>query len=52
VGTLHFRTRHRFRGLGLPATFLSRYEHSRIVTYSALAVLVAMAGWVVYLYEL
>jgi hypothetical protein len=46
VGILHFRTRHRFHKLGLPAAFLSRYEHSRVVSYSALAILVATAVWV------
>jgi hypothetical protein len=48
VSVLHLRARHRFRGLGLPATFLSQYGNSRIVTYSALAVPLAMVAWIVY----
>jgi hypothetical protein len=48
VSALHLRARHRFRKLGLPAPFLSQYETSRIITYSALAVLLAMFAWVVY----
>ena len=48
VSVFHLRARHRFRKLALPASFLSQYEHSRIVTYSALAVPLAMLAWVVY----
>jgi len=48
VSVLHLRARHRFRKLGLPTPFLSKYENSRIVSYSALAVLLAMFTWVVY----
>jgi hypothetical protein len=48
VSVLHLRARHRFRKLGLPAAFLSQYEHSRIISYSALGVPLAMFAWVVY----
>jgi len=48
VSVLHLRARHRFRKLGLPTPFLSQYENSRIVTYSALAVLLALFAWFVY----
>jgi hypothetical protein len=48
VCVLHLRARHRFRQLGLPATFLSLYGHSRIVSYSALAVPLGMVAWFVY----
>jgi hypothetical protein len=47
VVVFHFRTRGRFRLLGLPVTFRSAYESSRRVTYSALAVLLALFAWVV-----
>lgn len=49
VSVLHLRARDRFRKLGLPAPFLSQYENSRIVTYSALGVLLALFALVVYL---
>lgn len=48
VTVFHARTRHRFRGLGLPASFLSQYEHSRFVTYSAIGVPLAIVAWVLY----
>jgi hypothetical protein len=48
VSVLHVRTRHRFRKLGLPAAFLSDYETSRIVSYSALAIPLAILAWVIY----
>jgi hypothetical protein len=48
VSVLHLRTSRRFRMLDLPAAFLSQYEHSRIISYSALAVPLAMFAWVVY----
>ena len=48
VSILHLRARRRFRKLGLPARFLSQYETSRIATYSALAILLAMFAWVAY----
>jgi hypothetical protein len=48
VSVLHLRARHQFRKLGLPAAFLSQYEHSRIISYSALGVPLAMFAWVVY----
>jgi hypothetical protein len=35
VAVFHVRTRHRFRELGLSAAFLSQYEQSRWVSYSA-----------------
>jgi sterol desaturase/sphingolipid hydroxylase (fatty acid hydroxylase superfamily) len=48
VTVLHLRARQRFRQLGLPTTFLSQYENSRIVTYSAFAIPLAIFAWVVY----
>jgi sterol desaturase/sphingolipid hydroxylase (fatty acid hydroxylase superfamily) len=48
VSVLHLRTRHRFRKLGFPAAFLSQYEHSRIISYSALGVPLAIFAWVIY----
>ena len=48
VSAFHLRARHRFRTLGLPSAFLSQYEHSRIVTYSSLAVLLAIWAWILY----
>ena len=48
VTVFHVRTRRRFRSSGLPAAFLSAYEHSRIVTYSALVVPLALFAWLVY----
>jgi len=49
VAVFHLRARHRFRGLALPAAFLSQYENSRIVTYSAAGVLLMIGIWVLYL---
>jgi hypothetical protein len=48
VSVLHLRARHRFRKLGLPAAFLSQYQQSRIISYSALGVPLALFAWVVY----
>jgi hypothetical protein len=48
VSAFHLRARDRFRTLGLPAAFLSQYEHSRIVAYSSLGVLLAIWAWVLY----
>jgi len=48
VVVFHWRARRRFRALGLPAAFLSQYEHSRIVSYSALGVLLGIGVWVLY----
>ena len=50
VAVLHVRTRNRFRAVGLPMTFQSQYEKSRIVTYSALGVLISISVWVWVLY--
>ena len=47
VVVFHLQTRHRFWQLGLPEAFLSKYEYSRWVSYSALAVLLAFVGWFV-----
>jgi hypothetical protein len=49
VAVLHVRAQHRFRALGLPATFQAQYEHSRIVTYTAAGVPLAITAWVLYL---
>jgi hypothetical protein len=49
VGMFHVRAHRRFRELGLPAAFLSQYEKSRIVTYSALAVPIGTIVWILYL---
>lgn len=48
VTVVHARTRRRFRTFDLPWAFLSQYEYSRIVTYSALVVPLAMFAWIVY----
>ena len=48
VVVFHVRARRRFRELSLPAAFMSQYETSRIVTYSALGVLLAIGVWVLY----
>jgi hypothetical protein len=48
VTVFHLRARHRFRELGLPAVFLSQYENSRIVSYSALGVPLTLFAWVLY----
>jgi hypothetical protein len=47
VVVFHLRTRRRFRQLGLSEGFLSAYEYSRWVSYSALAVPLAFFAWFV-----
>lgn len=42
----HFRTRRRFLRLRLPASFLSEYERSRVVSYCALAFPLGLGAWV------
>ena len=49
VGAFHVRARRRFRALGLPGAFLERYEKSRIVSYSALAVPMTVMLWILFL---
>ena len=48
VSVIHVRTRRRFRGLALPASFLAQYERSRIVSYAAFGVPLATMAWLVY----
>lgn len=48
VVAIHWRTRRRFRTSGLPAAFLSQYERSRVVTYSAVCVPLALIAWLIY----
>jgi len=48
VAGIHLRTRRRFRTFDLPAAFVSQYEQSRIVSYSALVVPFTVVGWIVY----
>ena len=48
VSVLHLRTSRRFRKLDLPPVFLSQYEQSRIISYGALGVPLALFTWVVY----
>ena len=49
TAAFHLRARRRFLQLGLPSSFVSAYEKSRVLTYSALAVPLALGVWVVYL---
>lgn len=49
VSMFHVRARHRVRAVDLPEAFLVRYERSRIVTYSALALLIGAMVWMLYL---
>ena len=45
TAAFHVRARRRFSQLALPASFLSEYETSRLVTYSALAFPVGLGVW-------
>ena len=49
TAVFHLRARRRFSQLGLPASFLSEYETSRIVTYSALALQLGLGACALYL---
>ena len=46
TAVFHVRARRRFSQLALPESFLSEYETSRIVTYSALAFPLGLGAWV------
>ena len=48
ITVLHMRTRHRFRQLRFPATFVSQYENSRMVSYSGLVAPVSVFALILY----